>query len=111
MDVLQSFNRLMAAVMGVVKERGGESFLANCPVVMTLFEIYARYSNEVMDDLRSKQLMGFGSLSLEKKLQKIVVPTGRTYEDMTLFVKEMTRLFGKTRCCVCCKKQTRSASS
>ena len=108
--MLQSFNRLMGAVMGVVKERGGESFLTNCPAVRALFEIYVLYSNEVMDSLRSKQHMMIGSLSLEKKLQKVSTPTGRTFEDMMLFVKEVTKIFGKAKCCVCCKKQMMSVS-
>ena len=59
MDGLQGFNRLMTAVMGVVKERGGDDFLAGCPAVVTLYDMYARYAGEVMEDLKRVRLAGY----------------------------------------------------
>lgn len=97
MDGLQGFNRLMTAVMGVVKERGGDAFLAGCPAVGTLYDMYVRYAGEVVEDLKRAQPTEAALLALERKLQKIPLPTGRTFADMTAFVKAMTRAFGKTK--------------
>ena len=111
MDGLQSYNRLMTAVVGVVKERGGDSFLVNSPSVATLYEMYVRYASEVVEDLKRTQVSSAALLALEKKLQKIPPPTGRSYGDMVAFVKAMTKAFGKTKWRVCCNKQSRSAWS
>ena len=97
MDGLQGFNRLMMAVMGVVKERGGDDFLAGCQAVVTLYDMYARYAGEVVEDLKRAQPTEAALLALERKLQKIPLPTSRTFADMTAFVKAMTRAFGKTK--------------
>ena len=56
MDGLQGFNRLMMAVMGVVKERGGDDFLAGCPAVVTLYDMYARYAGEVVEYGRAEDI-------------------------------------------------------